>query len=395
MKKIAVFVDAFLPYFDGVVNVVINYYNILSKYFDITVFVPDYKDCDYSFLKFKVFKVKSYKNIFDKNFPIPLPYQDKNLKKYLQENKFDLVHVHSPFVLGKYGLEYANKNNIYSLITIHSQYKKDFKLIFKSNLIANYLVYKFVIKNILKANELVNVNKNMENLILNDYKLNKYLKNKNLNFSIFSNATNFKLIDNESKIKAINEVNNNLQINNNTIVFSFVGRVVKLKNIDLLIETINVLKNKIHNFKVLVIGTGNYLKKSIKKVKQLNLENYIIFLNKIDNQDYLIKLINRSFLNIFLSEYDTNTLTKFEFASQKVPSLFLKDTITSSNIIDNVNGYLVEKDCNKIANKILDIINSTKYFEVKENAYKQIYLNWDTVVENQLLKHYLSLTNKK
>ena len=44
----------------------------------------------------------------------------------LKNTHLDIVHIHSPFTMGRVGIDYAKKNNIPVIGTMHSQYKQDF-----------------------------------------------------------------------------------------------------------------------------------------------------------------------------------------------------------------------------------------------------------------------------
>ena len=53
--------------------------------------------------------------------------------------RIDLIHVHSPFNMGSFGLNLAKKRNIPCFATFHSQFKRDFYNATKSELITNIL----------------------------------------------------------------------------------------------------------------------------------------------------------------------------------------------------------------------------------------------------------------
>lgn len=391
-KNIAVFVDAFFPYIDGVVNVVDNYYSRLSKDFNITIFVPKYKRLNNKYFSYNVFYVDSYKIPFCKNFVIPKTLLNKNLKNHFKNNKYDLIHVHSPFLLGRYGIKYGHKNNIFQIFTLHSQYKIDFKLIFKFSFIANLLTKTLLINPLKKINVIWNVNKNMEELFKNNYDKKHILKNKI--FDIVENATDFYPLDKNLKNEYKKEIFQKYKIDENAFVITYIGRVTKQKNVLTIVESMNELRYQHKNFRCIILGDGNYLKKMHKFIKKYNIEDYFIFTNEITNRNEVLKIICASNIGIFLSYYDTNTLTKFEFASQSVPVLFLKNSITSSNIIDNYNGYLCENDKKNISKKIMEIINSKSYIWCGNNALEDIYQSWDQIAEDVKNK-YNQYLNKK
>ena len=130
---------------DGVTMVVHNYAKRLVKYADVIVFAPNYpgKDYDDSIFPYKVVRCKSLKApIID--YGIPIPDFDSNFKKILRESKLDIVHIHSPFMVGKAGIKYAKKHKIPVIATMHSQYKQDFKRAVKNDTLADTLTKKII-----------------------------------------------------------------------------------------------------------------------------------------------------------------------------------------------------------------------------------------------------------
>ena len=135
MKKkitIGLFNDSFFPMADGVIMVVDNYARRLTKYANVIVFVPEYsnKKFDDKTLPYKVVRCHSFKVPF-LDYSLAIPKYDKNFSKILDQYKLDIVHIHSPFTIGKAGLEYAKKHHIPCIATMHSQFKQDFKKAFK------------------------------------------------------------------------------------------------------------------------------------------------------------------------------------------------------------------------------------------------------------------------
>ena len=124
---IGIFNDAFFPMNDGVTMVVDNYARRLIKYANVIVFAPSYmgSDFDDSALPYKVVRCYSLKTYF-LDYSLPIPKLDKKFKKLLDSYHLDIVHINSPFTLGKEGVKYAKKHNIPCVATMHSQSKQDF-----------------------------------------------------------------------------------------------------------------------------------------------------------------------------------------------------------------------------------------------------------------------------
>ncbi|MFA6843955.1 MAG: glycosyltransferase, partial [Bacilli bacterium] len=263
--KIGLFIDTFFPMVDGVVVVVDNYARRLSKIADVTVFAPrGRKDFDDSTLPYKVVRCRSRLPLFFLDYDLPLPNFDKNFKKELLNSNLDIVHIHSPFSLGKQGMNYAKKHNIPLVSTMHSQFKKDFLKNTHSKLISNIMLKK-IMKVFNSCDECWAVNDNIGKVFV-EYGANKTPKTQN-------NGTDLKLVNDNSKIE---ELRKKYNISKEEKVFLFVGRIDKLKNIFFIVESLKILKSKGFKFKMIFVGGGIDEKELQKKITNEKIEENII-----------------------------------------------------------------------------------------------------------------------
>ena len=140
--NIGLFIDTFFPMTDGVIMVVDNYAKRLNKIANVIVFAPKCSNSyDDSKLPYKVVRCKSIKVPF-LDYDLPIPSIDNSFIKELNNYKLDIIHIHSPFTIGKIGIKYAKKNNIPCIGTMHSQYKLDFKRAVKISFLAKKTIVK-------------------------------------------------------------------------------------------------------------------------------------------------------------------------------------------------------------------------------------------------------------
>ena len=104
--NIGLFIDTFYPMLDGVINVVDNYARQLNEIegVNVIVFAPksrlnnfDDKTLPYSVVRCKRINLKMLRLDYD----LPTPKFDKHFKKILKESKLDIIHIHSPFSIGR------------------------------------------------------------------------------------------------------------------------------------------------------------------------------------------------------------------------------------------------------------------------------------------------------
>jgi glycosyltransferase involved in cell wall biosynthesis len=315
------------------------------------------------------------------DYSLPIPKLDKRFVKELNNAKLDIVHIHSPFTVGKIGINYAKQNNIPVIGTMHSQYKLDFLRAVKFNSIANMLT-KVVIKQYNRCDECWAVNEQIANIYYKEYHYKELPK-------VMNNATDMKPVDDIKKAKEL--INSKYNINPNEKVFLFVGRINNLKNVFFIANTLKILKEKCNfKFKMLFVGNGQDEEELKKIIKNNNMENDIIMCGKMTDRNILADYYARADLFLFPSLYDSSSIVQIEAASQKTPTVFIEGAVTASAIENNVNGFISANNEESFANKIIEIMNNTDlYDKVCENAFKEVYVNWDQKIK-EIYEIYVS-----
>ena len=317
------------------------------------------------------------------DYNLPIPDIDSTFKNELRGINLDIVHVHSPFTIGRMGVNHALKHNIPLVATFHSQYRQDFYRATKSNFMANQLT-KTMIKMFNKCDECWTMNESIANIFYKEYGYKTMPK-------IIHNATDMIPLKNiKESNKSIDELYN---IKSDEKVLIFVGRINKLKNIDLIIESLRHVK-KI-KYKMLFIGNGQDERHLSLLIDKYKMNDNVIMCGRILNREMLSKYYARADLLLFPSLYDSNSLAQIEAASQHTPTLFVREAATACDITDNVNGFISENNSIEYAKKIEEVLKDEKKLkEVSEQAYKDIYISWDDEVED-IYKRYLRLIESR
>ena len=146
-KKISIglFIDTYYPMVDGVIMVVDNYAKRLAKVANVYVFAPKipHKRFDDSQFNYKVIRCHSL-SVPILDYSLPIPKIDPKFRKQLDECKLDIIHIHSPMMLGKIGIQYAKEHHIPVIGTMHSQYKQDFYRATHSKRLSNQLTKEII-----------------------------------------------------------------------------------------------------------------------------------------------------------------------------------------------------------------------------------------------------------
>ena len=155
-----------------------------------------------------------------------------------------------------------------------------------------------------------------------------------------------------------------------------VGRVVKEKNIDLLIEAAPYIINKIDAI-FIIVGEGPYKKELEEKAKKKNLSNYFIFTGFVSDEE-LANYYKAADVFAFPSIYETQGIVAFEAMAAGVPVVAANAKALPDFIKDGENGYLASPyNAKEFADKILmaledrGIVRKAKEF-VKEYSIEKM-----------------------
>ncbi len=384
--NVAELMDSYYPNIDGPTNVVTYYAKNIDarEGYSCKVMVPaapkktGYVDCQ----PFEVLRCKSMQ-VTDYGYCAGFPGSDGNFKKRVKELDLDIVHAHSPFIMGRYALKLGKKRKIPVVATMHTKFREDFDRLYKKwGILRRPIVWfmmKYIMKVFHKADSVWTVN-NASRQLLRDYGYNG-------DIVVVNNGTDLKYPKNPDELIAKVNALHNLEGQKN--IFIFVGRIAFYKNLGLTLEALAKLKETTDDFKMLFIGDGFDIDELKKKTTELGLDEQVIWVGRVTDRELLQGYYLRSDLFLFPSTYDTSSLVPIEAAAHKLPVLLIKDSWTAEAVTDNVNGYLAEENPEAFANRIAEIIaDPEKMAEIGEEAHRSVYRTWEMVSEEVVEKYH-------
>ena len=246
----------------GVESVVMNYYRNIDRDKIQFHFLCDEDSTDIPYeeiekLGGKVIVVPPYQKLFK--------YQ-KELYKIFKENNYKIVHSHIN-ALSVFPLRVAKKAGV--PIRIAHSHSTSNKKEWKKN----------IVKNILRpfsklyANNFFACTKHAGEWLFGK----KIIERKELN--VINNAIDLKKFEFNEKIRE--DLRKELGIKEDTIVIGHIGRFMKQKNHEFLIEVFNELYKKNQNTVLILIGQGPLLNEIKQKARNLDIENKIKFIGQV------------------------------------------------------------------------------------------------------------------
>ena len=163
---------------------------------------------------------------------------------------------------------------------------------------------------------------------------------------------------NIAKIKRQSVENNNISLPKDYLVF--IGRLGKVKNLDLLIDSFNLLKQKNKEIELVIIGEGPMRNNLEQKVEKLNLTKYVRFLGALANPYSILKRSSVVVLSSFSEALPTIILESFVLSKTVVstPTGGAKDLLGENKFGYISKSFKEEEFCKTIERAILSPISN-------------------------------------
>ena len=172
----------------------------------------------------------------------------------------------------------------------------------------------------------------------------------------------------------------------NKINILYVGKLIRRKNLDILIQTMSKFKDL--NWNINVVGVGPMYDEYKKTVDILNLSKKVKFIGALPKIE-VIKKMRDADIFCMPSINETLGLVYLEAMSQGCITIGTKNEGIDGIIINNKNGFLVEPTIEDLF-KLFDKIFKLSYDELEKISYNAIQtsLEFD---ENNMSMKYLSI----
>ncbi len=375
--RILQFSDSFLPIMDGVGNVVYQYaLNLGQKGHDCYVVAPQ-TDTGYrggypfeivDYIGVPLLRMKSYK--------VGMPVLDLHCQNRLNMIQADIAHVHSPFIAGQAGVNYAQKQGIPLVGTFHSKYYDDFLQITGIELLAEVGV-RYVVNFYDKCDEVWAVSASSADT-LRSYGFQGDIR-------VMPNGTDIHTVTDE-QLKAVCE---RYGLGDDVPVLLFVGQINWKKNLRRILEACASLARP---FRLVLAGQGPHEKEVRQLAEELGLAPRVVFTGHIVQPEVLNALYRRADLFLFPSLYDTSGLVVREAAAMGTPSVAVRGSSAAECITEDVDGYLCRDDSEDLA-RVIDraLADPEALARAGQQAHDAIPIPWSRLVDD-VLERYRALT---
>lgn len=354
--KVLYFTDTFIPKIDGVAISIRNFTELLVPLgYEFLICCPRYGEDDPMSLGDKI-QIERFPSGYLPSYPeikvvFPSP---QRIKKILREYLPDLVHIHTPGLMGLYGVNATERYGIPTIGTYHTlmseqdMYVSLYRLLKLDKLFSkiNRFEKKLTIKDLLKVEKLegFNIRKKIILKIVNNLydrcdiivSPSHLIKKQLIEFglkkpiAVISNGMDLKRF--QGKVK---------ELNTEAPKLLHVGRISYEKNCDIIIKAFAKIVESIPKATLTIIGDGPAIPSLKKLVETLKIQDKVFFTGFIPNTE-----LHNHYpqYDVFLtaSTMETQGLVILESISCGLPAVGVDSYAIPELIHHEKNGYIAK-----------------------------------------------------
>ena len=337
--------DSYYPYVSGVTRSVATTRDTLKRMgHDVSVFCPAYPG---AVKEEGVYRFQSIKAPTKPDFYVAIPVNPKHLM-VLNDISPQVIHIHSPFNLGKMGLRMGALFGIPVVFTYHTMY----------NMYSHYIPMIGQMASELVESGAFRTAKEADAVIAPTAAIRDYLLEHNVNNKIFVIPTG--IDTNKFREGDAGYIRKAFDIPPEIPILLTCGRLGKEKNPETLIRAFSLIQKQIDCFLVLV-GDGP-LKQSLSELAdELKVGHRTIFTGRLD-PEVMPYMYAGSDIFVFSSLTDTQGLVIAEAKSAGVPCVAVGALGVKDMVEHNIDGFLCENDPKEIAFRTLSLLENPDCF---------------------------------
>ncbi|HBQ85913.1 MAG TPA: glycosyltransferase family 4 protein [Syntrophomonas sp.] len=379
--KIGIFTDSYKPYTSGVVTSIATFRQELTRMgHDIYVFAPSYPH--YNEKEDRVYRFFSFPSPTNPDYTLAIPVHP-GMNLLVKKIDLDLIHVHSPFTMGRVGLHYARRYRLPLVFTYHTMYDQYVHYVPVAQELAKEVTIKY-------SNNFCN---QCDHIIAPGTEVKEMLNRHDI-------RTPISVIPTGVPIEKFNGgdsswLNRNFHIPLDNKVLLFVGRLTKEKNLEFLIQAFAQVKAK-NSACTLVLTAQGPLEAQLKKLVQemgLSLEHDVVFTGALPFDD-LINVYYSADLFVFSSVTETQGLVLIEAMAAGLPVVAVRANGVNDMVDNKIDGILTGYDQDEFAGAICQVLaDDAMYQSLKLNARRKAESLSSANMAQKLEDIYLTLNH--
>ncbi len=380
--KIGIFTDSFRPYTSGVVRSI----ELFSREFcnhghEVYIFGPDYPLLQPP-KEEGVFRFISVPAPTMPDFALPIPISAQ-LGKTIKHIGLDIIHSHSPFLLGRMGARAARRYKLPLIFTFHTLYDQ--------------YVHYFPFPRQASKQFVQRVSRNFCNrcnqVIAPSQMIVSYLQRIGVKTSIVNIPTGVDL--EEFTDLNPNWLEENYGVSPDEKVLLFVGRLGQEKNVNFLIKAFHTVQSSYPNCRLVMVGKGPQENALRKMTRELGIQDKVTFTGVLPRQK-IVHCYASSDLFVFPSVTETQGLVIGEAKAAGLPVVAIRAFGPAEIVHHGEDGFLTDPSPSSFTTAILDLLeNRELYDQMSKKAYNNVSFISSSHCAEKMLEVYQELIDQK
>ncbi len=283
----------------------------------------------------------------------------------------DVVHVQTEFTIGQIGKFFARRNKIALVMSSHTHYEMYVKYVpIYPKVLAKIIARYFMWHCFRNATELIVPSQHFRDVMI------RYgLRSRRLHvIPTGLDLRNFTCdpVDREIFLKEFRDQHPAFR---NRRFLLFVGRIGQEKNIDLLLDVMDLVIAKQPDILLVMVGDGPYRHAFHRVVFRRNLQHHFLFTGFVDH--FKLKyLYSQSRVFVFPSVSETQGLVTVEAMASGTPVVAVGEMGTYYVMQGDNGGFMVPNDYRHFADKVLLLLENPELREQKSQEALQYAKKW-------------------
>ena len=352
--KIAMMTNSYKPFVAGVPVSVERLTEGLRRIgHEVVVFAPSY---DMQEEEQDVVRYGSLLRNVAGGFSVPNSL-DPIIEERFREEDFDVIHVHHPMMMGEAARYLSKRYEVPLVFTYHTRYEQYLHYVGLSGLSR------------LMPSYLRHCTAPCDLVIAPTPLMKEYLEEISVKPPVSVLPTGLPMdsfLPDEEKAAQIRR----MYLRGRKHLFVSVSRLAKEKNVEFLIRSVKLIKERRgSDFKLLLVGDGPERKHLQRLAEELGVQEEIVFVGAVPNEE-IRNYCHAADLFLFASRSETQGIVLIESMAAGTPVLAVRATGTEDVVICGENGYMTNVSEIEFSEKLMDILEKKELQILTEGAKK-------------------------
>lgn len=354
--RVGVFTDSYRPYTSGVVRSIETFRTELEHQgLTFFIFAPNYRGVG---PEDRVFRFPSVPAPTNPDFTLAIPFL-VHLDTVMRKTKLDIVHVHSPFMLGNLGARWAKRLGIPLVFTYHTLYEEYvhyFPFLQKQ---ARQVTRKYTIKFCNRCNLVL-----APAAVIKEYLLKSGVRTPVERLPTGIDLKAFRNGDREGFRRRFG-------IGFGQPVLLYVGRMGKEKNVEFLLRAFRAVTERVEGVRLVLVGGGPAKEGLASEAERLGVAGRVVFTGPVP-PDKVKDCYAAGDIFVISSLTETQGLVVGEAKAAGLPAVAVGAQGVGEMVNEGVDGFLTPLDEGIFAERVCRLLEDPDlYKRMRESALVQ------------------------